>query len=141
MEAANKGALRAKGKSIGLNILIPEQQVPNKYINYLYDFKYFFVRKVMFAKYSCAFVVFPGGYGTLDELFEGLALIQTHRANSFPIVLVGKEFWKDLVSWLKQTLITKGTLVKKDLCLFSVVDTAQDVVREIEKFYKNKRTK
>ena len=138
MEAANKGASKAKGKSIGLNILIPEQQVPNPYINYLLEFKYFFVRKVMFAKYSRAFVVFPGGYGTLDELFEALALIQANRIDSFPIILLGKSFWEGLISWLKDTAIKRGTLLKEDLFLFKAVDKPQDVLREIEKFYKKK---
>jgi hypothetical protein len=135
MEAANKGALDGKGRSIGLNILIPEQQTPNPYINYLLEFKYFFVRKVMFAKYSSAFVFFPGGYGTLDELMEGLALIQTHRVRSFPIILVGRKHWCGLISWFRNTLIKRGTLVEGDLSLFKIVDKPQQVLREIRRFY------
>lgn len=139
MEAANKGAKRARALSIGLNILVPEQQVPNKYVNYLAEFRYFFVRKVMFVKYSCAFVVFPGGYGTLDELFEGLALIQTQRINKFPIVLVGKKFWSGLKGWIKETLINEGTIIRGDLTLFRIVDSPQDVLKAIEKFYRKKK--
>ncbi|MCD6583360.1 MAG: TIGR00730 family Rossman fold protein, partial [Candidatus Omnitrophica bacterium] len=138
MEAANKGAYHAKGKSIGLNILIPEQQVPNRYVNYLLEFKYFFVRKVLFAKYSRAFVVFPGGYGTLDELFEALALVQTHRINPFPIILVVSNYWKGMLTWLKNTLLKERTIVKKDLSLFEVVDTPQEVLKAIRKFYRKK---
>ncbi|HDN85835.1 MAG: TIGR00730 family Rossman fold protein [Candidatus Omnitrophota bacterium] len=138
MEAANKGAYHAKGRSIGLNILIPEQQVPNPYVNYLLEFKYFFVRKVLFAKYSCAFVVFPGGYGTLDELFEALALIQTHRIKPFPIILVVSNYWKGMLAWFKNTLLSEGTIVKKDLSLFEVVDAPQEVLKAIRKFYRKK---
>ena len=139
MEAANRGAKRAKRLSVGLNILVPEQQVPNKYVNYLAEFRYFFVRKVMFVKYSCAFVVFPGGYGTLDELFEGLALIQTQRIDKFPVILVGKNFWSGLIKWLKKTLIDKGTIVKEDLSLFYTVDSPNEVLRAIQKFYRKRK--
>ena len=139
MEAANRGAYEAGGVSVGLNILIPEQQTPNPYVNYLLEFRYFFVRKVMFAKYSRAFVVFPGGYGTLDELFETLALIQTQRINPFPIILVKKRFWQKLLDWFKERLIEEGTLAKKDLLLFSVVEKESEVLEEIRNFYKRKR--
>ncbi len=143
MEAANRGAYdakgKSKGKSIGLNILIPEQQVPNSYVNYLLEFRYFFVRKVLFAKYSCAFVVFPGGYGTLDELFEALALIQTHRITPFPIILVKGKFWQGLIDWFKDILIREGTLVKKDLLLFKIAENPQDVLRLIKEFYRKVR--
>ena len=138
MEAANRGAYKVKAKSIGLNILIPEQQTANPYVNYLLEFRYFFVRKVLFAKYSCAFVVFPGGYGTLDELFEALALIQTQRIKPFPVILVHKPFWKDMCSWLKDTLLKEGTLIGKDLSFFKVVDTPHEVLSQIKKFYKSK---
>lgn len=138
MEAANRGAYEAKAKSIGLNILIPEQQIPNPYINYLLEFKYFFVRKVMFAKYSCAFVVFPGGYGTLDELFEALALIQAHRIRPFPIILVNKKYWHDLVHWFNKTLLKEGTIVDEDLLLFKTVETPREILSVIKKFYKKK---
>ncbi|MBD3245866.1 MAG: TIGR00730 family Rossman fold protein [Candidatus Omnitrophica bacterium] len=131
MEAANRGAYDAKKRSVGLNILLPEQQLPNEYINELLEFRYFFVRKVMFTKYSCAVVVFPGGYGTLDELFESLALIQTQRIKSIPVVLVGREYWKNLVAWLKNKLIAEGTIVKMDLDLFHLVDTPEEILKAI----------
>lgn len=140
MEAANRGARDARKRSIGLNILIPQKQIVNPYVNYLLEFRYFFVRKVMFAKYSCAFVVFPGGYGTLDELFEGLTLAQAHRVQPFPIILVGKKVWKGLISWWEDALIKEGTLVKKDLTFLELVDSPQEVLTIIKKFYaENKR--
>ncbi len=139
MEAANRGAYEVGGVSVGLNILIPEQQTPNPYVNYLLEFRYFFVRKVMFAKYSRAFIVFPGGYGTLDELFETLALIQTHRISPFPIILVKRRYWQGLVEWFKEKLIREGTLVKKDLILFKVVDKKEEVLEEIKKFYRKNK--
>jgi hypothetical protein len=136
MEAANKGAKKGKGDSIGLNILIPIMQKPNKYVTRLLEFKYFFCRKVMFAKYSKAFVVFPGGFGTMDELFEAITLVQTKRIDSFPVVLVGSEFWKGLIDWMENTLITAKCLSKSDLNIFTVVDTPQEVVAAINRFYK-----
>ena len=136
MEAANKGAKRAGGDSIGLNILIPIAQKPNKYVTRLIDFKYFFCRKVMFAKYSKAFVVFPGGFGTMDELFEAITLVQTERMEPMPIILVGKEYWKGLISWIKNTLLPEGTIDKVDLKLFSVVNTPQEVRAAIDRFYR-----
>jgi uncharacterized protein (TIGR00730 family) len=136
MEAGNKGAKRAGGDSIGLNILIPIVQHPNKYVTRLIDIKYFFCRKVMFAKYSKAFVVFPGGFGTLDELFEAITLVQTKRVDPFPVILVGKEYWKGLISWIKNTLLTNGNIDEVDLKLFSVVDTPQEVMATIDRFYK-----
>ncbi|MDP2928497.1 MAG: TIGR00730 family Rossman fold protein [Candidatus Omnitrophota bacterium] len=136
MEAGNKGAKGAGGDSVGLNILIPIVQKPNKYVTRLIDFKYFFCRKVMFAKYSKAFVVFPGGFGTLDELFEAITLVQTKRVDPFPVILVGKEYWKGLTSWIKNTLLSEGTIDEVDLKLFSVVDTPQEVMAAIDKFYR-----
>ena len=136
MEAANKGAKSVGGDSIGLNILIPTMQKPNKYVTRLLEFKYFFCRKVMFAKYSMAFVVFPGGFGTLDELFEAITLVQTQRVEPFPVILVGKDYWKGLISWINGTLIREETIEKKDLKLFSVVDTPQEVMAAINAFYK-----
>ena len=138
MEAANKGAYFAKGKSVGLNIVIPGKQIPNPYINYLLEFKYFFVRKVMFTKYSCAFVVFPGGFGTLDELFEGLALIQTKRIDQILIVLVVRDYWKNLLEWFKEKLIKSNILSQEDLKLFEVVDTPKEVLDVIRKFKKKR---
>lgn len=139
MEASNRGASDAGGLSVGLNILIPEQQVPNPYINFPMEFRYFFVRKVMFTKYSCAVVVFPGGFGTLDELFEALALIQTQRIKPVPVILVDKKFWKDLLTWLKDKLLKEGTLNRKDLSLFKVVNTPQEVLNAIDDFYKRSK--
>jgi uncharacterized protein (TIGR00730 family) len=135
MEAANKGTRRAKGNSIGLNIQIPSEQKPNKYIDTLLDFRYFFVRKVMFVKYAKAFVIMPGGYGTLDELFESLNLVQTKRVDEFPIILVGSEYWKGIVDWLKTTVVKKGCISKNELSVFSVVDAPEEVVSIIKKFY------
>ncbi|MCX5686678.1 MAG: TIGR00730 family Rossman fold protein [Candidatus Omnitrophica bacterium] len=136
MEAANKGAKRAKGESIGLNILIPIMQKPNKYITRLLEFKYFFCRKVMFAKYSKALVAFPGGFGTMDEFFEAVTLVQTKRIEPFPVILVGSKYWKGLIKWMEDTLIPNKTITKSDLKIFSVVDTPQEVVTIINRFYK-----
>ena len=135
MEAANKGAKTARGESIGLNILIPITQRPNRYVTRLLEFKYFFCRKVMFAKYSKAFVVFPGGFGTLDELFEALTLVQTERVDPFPVILMGKKYWSGLVSWIQKTLLTHKTIEKSDLKLFTLADTPQEVLAAIDKFY------
>ena len=139
MEASNRGAQEAGGMSVGLNILIPEKQVPNSYVNYLMEFKYFFVRKVMFTKHSKAFVVFPGGFGTLDELFENFALVQTSRIKPTPIILVNSSFWKDLIQWLKKRLISEGVIEKNDLKIFKVVDTPQEILSSIKDFYKKKK--
>jgi len=135
MAAANRGAKEAGGESIGLNILIPIMQKPNKYVTKLIEFKYFFCRKVMFVKYARAFVVFPGGFGTLDELFEAITLVQTERVDPFPVILVGSKYWKGLVAWIRDTLLPQGTVDKKDLKLFSVVDKPQEVLAAINKFY------
>jgi len=136
MEAANKGAKRANGESIGLNILIPTLQKPNKYVTRLLEFKYFFCRKVMFMKYSKAFVAFPGGFGTLDELFEAITLVQTRRIDPFPVIMVGREFWKDLLGWVNKTLLADNMIDKVDLGIFTVVDTPDEVVAAINKFYR-----
>ncbi len=135
MEAANKGAKKAEGKSIGLNIQIPLEQKANAYVETLLDFHYFFVRKVMFVKYAKAFVIMPGGFGTLDELFESLNLIQTERIGKFPVVLVGRKYWGGLVDWLKTTALKRGCLAQEDLRIFSLVDKPEEVVEEINKFY------
>jgi len=136
MEAANKGAKEAGGVSIGLNILIPTMQRPNPFVTRILEFKYFFVRKVMFVKYSKAFVVFPGGYGTLDEFFEAITLVQTERVAPFPVVLVGGAFWKGLVDWMGQSMVRHKTLGREELALFTVVDTPQEAVAAIRKFYR-----
>ncbi len=138
MEAANKGAKEAGGESIGLNILIPTMQKPNRYVTKLLEFKYFFCRKVMFAKYSKAFVVFPGGYGTLDELFEAITLVQTRRVEPFPIILVGSNFWKGMTDWIQHILIHNKAIEKDDISIFDVVDTSQEVLSKINQFYSKK---
>ncbi|MFC4164520.1 TIGR00730 family Rossman fold protein [Epilithonimonas zeae] len=136
MEAGNRGA-SGQGKSIGLNIELPFEQHFNPYVDkgYNINFDYFFVRKVMFVKYSQGFVVMPGGFGTLDELSEALTLIQTNKIGKFPIVLVGSEFWSGLLDWFKGTLLKEGLIAEKDLSLFRVVDTAEDAVEHIKSFY------
>lgn len=126
MEAANKGAKKAKGKSIGLNIEVPITQKPNPYVGELLTFKYFFCRKVMFVKYAKAFVIFPGGFGTLDELFEALTLIQTKRVPYFPVIIIGKKYWEGLLNWLENTLLKENCIEKKDLRIFKVADSAQE---------------
>lgn len=136
MEAANKGAKRSRGESIGLNILIPTTQKPNKYVTRLLEFKYFFCRKVMFAKYSKALVAFPGGFGTMDEFFEAITLVQTKRIDPFPVVLVGSEFWKGMIRWMETTLLPAKMIARSDLKIFSVADTPQEVVAAINKFYR-----
>ncbi|RJP29658.1 MAG: TIGR00730 family Rossman fold protein [Candidatus Omnitrophota bacterium] len=135
MEAANKGAKRACGCSVGLNIQIPSEQKANKYVDTLLDFHYFFVRKVMFVKYAKAFVILPGGYGTLDEFTEAINLIQTKRISKFPVVLFGSEYWKGLLDWLKSTVLANGNISKEDLDIFVVVDKPKEVVDAIRKFY------
>ncbi|MDD5495601.1 MAG: TIGR00730 family Rossman fold protein [Candidatus Omnitrophica bacterium] len=136
MEAANKGAKEGGGESIGLNILIPTMQKPNRYITRLLEFRYFFCRKVMFAKYSKAFVVFPGGFGTMDELFEAMTLVQTRRVEPFPVILVSRNYWNDLIRWIEGTLLKHGAIEKKDLAIISVADTPDEVVSIIKRFYK-----
>jgi hypothetical protein len=138
MEAANKGAKNANGKSIGLNIDVPVVQKPNAYVTQLLDFKYFFCRKVMFVKYAAAFVVMPGGYGTMDEFFEAITLIQTKRISPFPVILVGSEYWKELLDWFKRCLLKRDLISKGDLNIFKVADTADEVLSEIKRFYKKK---
>ncbi len=137
MEAANKGANKGGGISVGLNIDLPFEQSSNDYIDHdkNIDFEYFFVRKVMFVKYAQGFIVLPGGFGTLDELFEAITLIQTQKIGHFPIILVGKEFWGGLIDWFKTTLLKEKNISKEDLDLYIVVDTAEDAVSEINKFY------
>jgi len=135
MEAANKGAKRAGGLSIGLNIQIPLEQKPNKYVDLLLDFRYFFVRKVMFVKYAKAFVIMPGGYGTLDEFTEAINLIQTQRIPKFPVVLFGSDYWSGLLKWLNQTVLKSKNISQKDLNIFTLVDKPKEAVAVIKKFY------
>ena len=138
MEAGNKGAQEGGGASVGLNINLPFEQSHNQYIDLdkVLDFRYFFVRKVMFLKYAQGFVVLPGGFGTLDELFEALTLIQTKKVAQFPVVLVGSQFWTGLVDWIKEVMLKKEQNIHEDdLLLFSVVDTADEAVNAIIEFY------
>ncbi|MCB0458495.1 MAG: TIGR00730 family Rossman fold protein [Flavobacteriaceae bacterium] len=138
MEAGNKGAHRGKGVSVGLNIDLPFEQFDNPYIDRdkNVQFDYFFVRKVMFVKYAQGFVVMPGGFGTLDELFEAMTLIQTKKIGRFPIILVGKEFWNGLFDWVQHVLIEKyGNVSPEDMKLIRIVDTAQEVVELLNSFY------
>lgn len=137
MEAGNKGANRAGGKSVGLNIYLPHEQKGNPYIDpdKLITFDYFFVRKVMFVKYSQGFIVMPGGFGTIDELSEALTLIQTKKIGRFPIVLVGKKFWGGMIDWIKEVLVDEKMISPEDLDLFSIVDTPEDAVQVIDDFY------
>ncbi len=132
MEAANKGAAEAGGISVGLNINLPHEQAPNPYANFPLDFKYFFVRKVMFMKYSMGFVCMPGGFGSMDELFEALTLIQTERIKPFPIVLVGSRFWAGLVGWLEEQLVANGNIAASDMQLFRVEDDPEAVVSYLQ---------
>ncbi len=141
MEAANKGAKEALGSSVGLNIELPFEQHDNPYIDEdkSLDFDYFFVRKVMFIKYSQGFVVMPGGFGTLDELFEALTLIQTKKAERFPIILVGSEFWNKCYNWIKEELVLKYNYISaKELDLISIVDSSDDVIKILSDFYNKK---
>lgn len=138
MEAANKGAHAQKGKSVGLNIDLPFEQKANDFIDMdkLLQFDYFFVRKVMFVKYSQGFIVMPGGFGTLDELFEAITLIQTKKIGRFPIVMVGKDYWQGLITWIKKVLLEKeNSISPEDLELFRLVDTAEEAVEVIDEFY------
>lgn len=134
MEAANKGAAEGGGISVGMNIHLPYEQKPNPYANLSLDFKYFFVRKVMFVKYAVAYVILPGGFGTMDELFEALTLIQTKRIKSFPVVLMGSSYWKGLLGWIRNTMSTEEKISKDDLNLISVIDDPAQVVKHIKKF-------
>ena len=142
MEAGNKGAHIGGGTSVGLNIELPFEQHDNPYIDSdkSLDFDYFFVRKVMFVKYSQGFVVMPGGFGTLDELFEAMTLIQTKKIEKFPIILVGKEFWEGLFDWIKSTLLEKfNNISEKDMDLFHLVDSSEEVLNILDNFYKESR--
>ncbi|HHO56095.1 MAG TPA: TIGR00730 family Rossman fold protein [Trueperaceae bacterium] len=137
MEAGNKGAYEAKGKSIGINISLPFEQDHNAYQTDSIDFSYFFIRKVILVKYSTAFVVFPGGFGTLDELFEALTLIQTKKIKPFPVYLIDSEYWGGLVDWIKSSLLAKGAISESNLNLFKLVDDISTIPEEIEAYYKH----
>lgn len=136
MEAASKGAFEAGGRSVGLNIELPMEQYPNPYQNESLSFRYFFVRKVCFLKYSSAVIVFPGGFGTLDELSEVLTMVQTGKINMIPIIFVGSEFWNGLVGWFKQQLVDDGMISPGDIDLFKVVDSAEEAVSYLEECHR-----
>jgi len=131
MEAANRGAKDAGGASVGCNIVLPMEQEPNPYLDRFVEFRYFFIRKVMLVKYSYAFVVLPGGFGTLDELFESLTLIQTQKIQNFPIVLMGVEYWEPLVTFIRDRLITQGTISPEDMDLLKVTDSPEEAIAHI----------
>ncbi len=133
MEAANKGAALAGGKSIGLNIQIPLEQEPNPYANIKLNFRYFFVRKVMFVKYAVAYIILPGGIGTMDELFESMTLIQTHKIKPFPVILVGSTYWKGLLDWMKEVVMKEGKISPSDLEILQVIDDPAEIVKAIKK--------
>jgi uncharacterized protein (TIGR00730 family) len=135
MEAANKGAVEAGGESIGCNIELPFEQGMNEYVEVAINFRYFFVRKTMFVKYAEAFVIFPGGFGTLDELFEALTLIQTGKVQNFPVVLFGRQYWAGLVEWLRATMLAEGKISPEDLDLLVVTDDPAEATRLIVECY------
>jgi len=133
MEAANKGALEGGGKSVGLNIDLPAEQPPNNYANIRLNFRYFFVRKVMFVKYAVAYIIFPGGFGTLDELFEAVTLIQTKKIKPFPVILVGKEYWQGLLNWIKTILLEVKHISPEDLEIIQVIDDPHEIIKYIKR--------
>lgn len=137
MEAANKGAARGKGKSVGLGISLPHEQGVNEFVDpdYEIDFNYFFARKVMFVKYAQGFIVFPGGFGTLDEFFEAMTLIQTKKISPFPIILMGTDYWEGLVTWIKENMIAAKTISPDDIDLFHLTDDPEEAVHIICDFY------
>jgi hypothetical protein len=133
MEAANKGAAEAGGTSVGLNIILPFEQKPNPYANITLEFNYFFIRKVMFVKYAMAYIIMPGGFGTLDELFEAVTLIQTHRIKPLPVILVGTEYWSGLIDWIKRRLLNEKRISPEDLEIMQVMDEPEDIVKYVQR--------
>lgn len=133
MEAANKGAAKAGGKSIGLNIILPFEQKPNQFSNIKLDFNYFFIRKLMFIKYAMAYIIMPGGFGTLDELFEAVTLIQTHRIKPLPVILVGSDYWAGLLDWIKAKLLKDCAISPPDLDILQIMDEPEEIVKAIKK--------
>jgi uncharacterized protein (TIGR00730 family) len=136
MEGANRGAKKGKAPSIGLNIELPGEQHPNKYQDVSLSFRYFFIRKLMFIKYAMAYIIFPGGFGTMDEMFEALTLSQTRKIENFPIILYGTEYWQGLIDWMKNTLVPNGTIGREDFALFSIVDTSDEIRFLINEHYR-----
>lgn len=134
MEAANKGAKDAGTKSVGINIELPFEQKPNPYSNVRLSYRYFFVRKVMFLKYAMAYIVMPGGFGTLDEFFEAVTLIQTKKMRPFPVILVDPSYWKGLIDWMKDKMISHGRILPEDLDIFKIMDDPQEIVDYVKKF-------
>lgn len=137
MEAGNKGAFETNGQSIGLNINLPFEQHSNPYLTQEVNFKYFFIRKVMLVKYSTAFVVFPGGFGTMDELFESLTLIQTKKILPFPVFLVGRSYWQGLIDWLRGTMLKEGTISEENMWLFKLVDDTSEIPAQIDTYFES----
>ncbi len=138
MEAANLGARRGGSASIGLNIRLPFEQEPNRHIDTLIHFNYFFARKVMFMKYACAYVVFPGGYGTLDEAFEALTLVQTNKIDNFPIILVGRAYWRGLLRWIDREMLGQKMISEGDVALFTVTDDPREICRLVRESYRKR---
>jgi len=136
MEAANLGAKQAGGRSIGCNIRLPSEQAANAHADTVIHFNYFFARKVMFVKYAQGFVALPGGFGTLDELFEALTLIQTSKSTMFPVVLMGTEFWSGLIGWIRDSILSAGNIAEKDLDLFHICDDPEEAAKFIADFYR-----
>ncbi len=134
MEAANKGAAEAGGTSIGLNIILPHEQIPNPYATIKLDFKYFFIRKVMLIKYAMAYIMMPGGFGTLDELFESVTLVQTRRIKPLPIILVGSDYWSGLIDWIKERLLKSKRISAEDLDILQIIDEPEQIVKTIKRF-------
>jgi len=132
MEAANKGAFEAGGQSVGLNIVLPFEQKLNPYTTIHINFRYFFVRKVMFVRYAMSYVIFPGGFGTMDELFEALTLIQTDKLKPFPVIMIGSEYWAGLLEWINDTMLKEGMILTEDRSIFTLVDSPNDAVEIIK---------
>ncbi len=139
MEAASRGARMGGGRTVGLNIKLPSEQRPNRYVETVVNFDYFFVRKVMFVKYACAFVGLPGGYGTLDEMFECLTLKQTRKMKNFPVILFGTNFWSGLVDWLENRCLEDGMISRKDMKLFTVTDSPEEVARIVSQSWRRRQ--
>jgi uncharacterized protein (TIGR00730 family) len=139
MEAANRGCIEAGGTSIGLNIVLPREQHPNPFQNVNLTFRYFFIRKLMFVRYAMAYVIFPGGFGTMDEFFESLTLMQTGKIRKFPIILYGSSYWAGLIAWLKEEMVNNGCIASKDVQLFQVVDSAEEAAAAVQDFMKQRR--
>jgi uncharacterized protein (TIGR00730 family) len=133
MEAANKGAAEAGGKSVGLNIQLPYEQKPNNYANVRLDFRYFFIRRVMFVKYAVAYIIMPGGFGTLDELFEAITLIQTKKIRTFPVIMMDSNYWKGLIDWIKNTMVNEMNISESDMDIFQLVDDPEEAVKIIKR--------